>query len=98
MSVPRHAEKLDARLPGVVHSKDGDTHMTPNTSQSLPEPQTIPLELGGQWLAWSADGLRIIAHSATLPECKAAATAAGENDPCFQKAPPANVRVIGVAR
>lgn len=72
--------------------------MTSNASQSLPEPQTIPLELGGQWIAWSSDCLRIVAHGDTLKECREAAQAAGEEDPCFQKAPPSDVRVIGTAR
>lgn len=72
--------------------------MTTTTANSLPEPQTIPLELGGQWIAWSADGLRIIAHGETLPECKQAAQASAEADPCFQKVPPPDVRIIGAAR
>jgi hypothetical protein len=65
---------------------------------SLPEPQTVPLELGGKWLAWSADGLRIIAHGDSFLECKEEANKAGETDPCFEKTPRADVRIIGVAR
>ncbi len=55
--------------------------------QKLPEPQTIPLELGGKWIAWSSDCLRIVAHGDTLGEVKDEAKRAGEEDPCFQKAP-----------
>lgn len=72
--------------------------MTPAMDQKLPEPQTIPLELGGKWIAWSSDCLRIIAHGDSLDECKDAAKKAGEQDPCFQKTPPADVRIIGTAR
>ena len=64
----------------------------------FPEPQTIPLELGGKWIAWSSDCLRIIAHGDTLDECKAAARNAGEPDPCFQKTPPADVHIVGTSR
>ncbi len=69
-----------------------------NQHCELPEPQTIPLEYSGQWLAWSADGLRIIAHALTLPACQQNAQESGEQDPYFQKAPAADVRIIGAAR
>jgi hypothetical protein len=72
--------------------------MTPTMDQKLPEPQTIPLELGGKWIAWSSDCLRIIAHGDTLGEVKDEAKKAGEQDPCFQKTPPADVRIVGIAR
>jgi len=30
-----------------------------------PKRQPVPIELGGKWIAWSADGLRIVAHGDT---------------------------------
>jgi hypothetical protein len=63
--------------------------------KSLPEPQAVPLELGGKWVAWSADRLRIIAHGESLEECQEAARQAGETDPCFEKTPRPDVRIIG---
>jgi hypothetical protein len=50
-------------------------------------PQSVPLELAGRWLAWSADGYRIIGSGKTLEEAQAAASAAGEEDPIFEVAP-----------
>ena len=66
---------------------------------ALPEeiPQVIPLDFGGQWIAWSADCLRIIAHGETLAKCQEAARQTGETDPCFQKAPRADAQLIGAA-
>jgi hypothetical protein len=51
------------------------------------EPQSMPIELAGRWVAWSADGLRIIGSGKTLEEAEAAASAAGEPDPIFEVAP-----------
>lgn len=50
-------------------------------------PQSVPLELAGRWLAWSADGYRIIASGKTLKEVEDAAAAVGEDDPIFEVAP-----------
>lgn len=72
--------------------------MTPTIDPKLPVPQIIPLELGGKWIAWSADGLRIIAHGESFSECKEEARKTGEQDPCFQKTPPPDARIVGIAR
>lgn len=66
--------------------------------QKLPVPETVPVELGGKWLAWSADGLRIITHGDSFLECKEKANEAGETDPCFERTPRAGVRIIRVAQ
>ena len=98
MNIPHNPGKLDPAFPRVVTLRRGTRPMTPAMDRKLPEPQTIPLELGGKWIAWSADCLRIVAHGDTLGEVKEEAEKAGEQDPCFQKAPPADVRIVGIAR
>jgi hypothetical protein len=60
--------------------------------------QAVPAELGGKWIAWASNGTRIVASGDTLDECEAAAERAGETDPSFEKAPPADVRIVGVHR
>lgn len=52
----------------------------------------------GKWIAWSSDGLRIIAHADTLDECEAAAAAIGDTDPSFEKVPHSHVRIVGLGR
>jgi hypothetical protein len=49
-------------------------------------PQTIPRVLAGKWVAWSADGLRIIASGLTLKNAEEAASQAGETEPIFERA------------
>ena len=51
------------------------------------EPQSIPRELAGRWIAWSADGLRIIGSGATFQEAIEAAEAAGDPEAIFEVAP-----------
>jgi hypothetical protein len=40
-------------------------------------PQTVPREYAGRWIAWSADGRRIIAVEDDLESCEQAAAHAG---------------------
>jgi hypothetical protein len=40
-------------------------------------PQTVPLEYAGKWIAWSPDGLRIVAVASSFNACEAAAVRAG---------------------
>jgi hypothetical protein len=54
---------------------------------TIDEPQSMPMELAGRWVAWSADGLRIIGSGKTLEEAEAVASAAGEHDAIFEIAP-----------
>jgi hypothetical protein len=42
--------------------------------------------------------MRIVASGDTLDECETAAEKAGEKDPSFEKAPPADVRIVGAHR
>ena len=52
-----------------------------------PEPESIPRELAGRWIAWSSDGLRIIGSGTTFQEAIEAANAAGDPDAIFEVAP-----------
>jgi hypothetical protein len=49
-------------------------------------PEAVPLALAGRWIAWSADGLRIIGSGATLLDAEEAAANAGETEPIFERA------------
>jgi hypothetical protein len=51
------------------------------------EPETIPRELAGRWIAWSADGLRIIGSGVTFKEAVEAAAAAGDPEAILERAP-----------
>jgi hypothetical protein len=51
------------------------------------EPETIPRELAGRWIAWSANGLRSIGSGKTFQEAVEAASAAGDPDAIFERAP-----------
>jgi hypothetical protein len=44
--------------------------MTSQAEANRQKRQPVPIELGGKWLAWSEDGLRIVAHGDTLDECE----------------------------
>jgi hypothetical protein len=50
------------------------------------EPQSIPRELAGRWIAWSGDGLRIIGSGTSLKEAEAVASAAGDPNAIFERA------------
>ena len=52
-----------------------------------PEPEVLPLSLAGNWIAWSYDGLRIVAYAKTLVEVEQLAHAAGEPEPIFEMHP-----------
>ena len=51
------------------------------------EPEVLPLSLAGNWIAWSADGLRIVAYHKTLVGAEELAHAAGEPEPIFERHP-----------
>jgi hypothetical protein len=67
-------------------SKDS-RHRRGVESDTIDEPQSMPMELAGRWVAWSADGLRILGSGKTLEEAEAVASAAGEHDAIFEVAP-----------
>jgi hypothetical protein len=45
----------------------------------------VPLELAGQWIAWSKDRMEIVAHGAAFGEVRARAIAAGHSEPLMQR-------------
>jgi hypothetical protein len=65
---------------GISEAFDGEGISPSDT------PQTIPRALAGRWVAWSADGLRIIGSGVTLEDAEQAASQAGETEPIFERA------------
>ena len=55
--------------------------------RTFEEPEVLPLELAGNWIAWSGDGLRIVAYAPELVEAERLAHAAGEPEPILQRHP-----------
>jgi hypothetical protein len=47
------------------------------TTRPARTPQTIPLEYAGKWIAWSTDGLRIVAVASSFKAVETAAVRAG---------------------
>jgi hypothetical protein len=54
---------------------------------SSQEPEILPLSLAGKWVAWSSDGMRIVASAVTSEEAERLAIAAGEPEPILQPHP-----------
>ena len=65
------------------------TDARPKTSRKRPrqEPEIPPLEAAGKWIAWSLDGMRILAIGDTIEEVEQKAHEAGEPEPMFQVGP-----------
>ena len=51
------------------------------------EPEILPLSLAGKWVAWSSDGMRIVAAGETIDEAERLAAEAGEPEPIFERHP-----------
>ncbi len=51
------------------------------------EPEVLPLSLAGKWVAWSSDGMRIVAASESSAEAERLAIAAGEPEPILERHP-----------
>ena len=76
----------------------GGAAMGTDARRSAPgRPQTIPLAYAGKWLAWSEDGLRIVAVGETFEDCERAAVEAGfaPNRVAVDKAPVGRFRLVG---
>ena len=58
------------------------------------EPEIVPLEYAGKWLAWSQDASRIVAAGDTLDEARVAAERAGCMELVYEWVPPADERFI----
>jgi hypothetical protein len=50
-----------------------------------PEPEILPLSMLGKWVAWSSDGLRIVASAETIEEAERLAAEAGEPEPIMHR-------------
>ncbi len=51
------------------------------------EPEVVPLACVGRWVAWSSDGMRILAVADTIEEAERLAAGVGEPDPILQRPP-----------
>jgi hypothetical protein len=51
------------------------------------EAEVVPLALVGKWVAWSSDGLRILASADKLEEAERLAAEAGEPEAILQRPP-----------
>ena len=64
----------------------------PSDSKTRDEREMIPLAYVGRWVAWSADGMRIVAVDDELDEAYRLAEEAGEPEPILER-PPASHRL-----
>jgi hypothetical protein len=88
-ALSKHAKKSDGEhaVSNVAKAQRGTLESDSGTDVSRSdEPQAVPLALAGRWIAWSADGLRIIGSGATLKDAEGVALQAGEIEPIFQRA------------
>ncbi len=51
------------------------------------ENELIPRDWAGKWVAWSADGLRIVGVGETLEEAERKGIESGEPGPILERAP-----------
>ncbi len=56
---------------------------------------TVSEEYGGKWIAWNADGTRIVSAGDEATKVRADALAAGETDPILENVPPSDAFFIG---
>jgi Family of unknown function (DUF5678) len=77
-------EKREASVP--------DFSMYGENRRHFPPPEEL-LKLAGEWVAFSADGTRVLAHGKDFEEVKAAMEAAGLNpfDAVWDQLPPLDV-------
>jgi hypothetical protein len=71
--------------------------MPKTRSRAVPIPQKVPLEYAGKWIAWSADGLKIVAVASTMKACETAAERAGfaDDQVAFEHVPTSRFRQTG---
>jgi hypothetical protein len=69
------------------------------STSTNPTPRSIvPKELAGKWIAWNSAGGAIIANGASLAAVMSEAQRLGESNASFEKVPPADARLVGIAR
>ena len=56
----------------------------------------VPIEYAGQWVAWTRDHSKILAHSDTIQELWRIVQERGIKEPVFEKVPRADVRFVGM--
>jgi len=71
--------KLQAAIAAYHNDEEGqggpmDTDVRPSKKG---RPQTIPRAYAGKWIAWSQDGMRIVAVGESFDDCEQAAVKAG---------------------
>ena len=54
---------------------------------TVDEPDILPLTAVGRWVAWSSDGMRILAVAETIEEAERLAAEAGEAEPILERPP-----------
>jgi hypothetical protein len=99
---PSHADPGHAPHPGVQaairafaaskrvegQAMATDTRQNPDHADPIPEePETLPLTLAGKWVAWSSDGMRIVAAAETSIEAEQLAIDSGEPEPILERHP-----------
>lgn len=57
----------------------------------------VPAKYAGKWVAWSGDGITIVASGNTIREAREGAKKKGEEKPWLDKIPDANIRFGGAA-
>lgn len=67
-------------------------------SERVQERPIVPRKYAGKWIAWSSDGMRIVASGDTLDEVQRAAKVAREQNAGFEWIPPATARIVGAGR
>jgi len=89
-------EDLTPNVP-VIHKAGNNFYediamptLNPRQRLRLGQGPIVPLEYAGQWVAWTKDLKRIIAHGATLDEVAQVAQQAGEDEIVFEKVPRPN--------
>ena len=58
-------------------------------------PDVVRREYAGKWIAWSPDGLRIVAHGDSFEQCEQAAAAAGFPAVAIEQVPESRWRQTG---
>jgi len=64
-----------------------DTRRPQRSKSQEDEPEIVPLAYVGRWVAWSSDGMRIIAVADELDEAYRLAAEAGEPEPMMERPP-----------
>jgi hypothetical protein len=97
---PSHADPGHAPHPGVQAAirafaawkqAEGqpmatDTHQYSDHAEPIgEEPEVLPLSLVGKWVAWSSDGMRIVASAETSEEAQRLAIEVGEPEPILHR-------------